>query len=57
MSTRIVILTSIALLSFASSAYAGPCAAEIEMLAKSLAATDAGSGPTMGGAPPRTPTS
>jgi hypothetical protein len=47
MNPRILMLTSFALLSWISnSASAGPCATEIEAVTKSLAATDAGSGPT-----------
>ena len=47
MTTRILMLTSVALLSWVpNSASAGPCATEIEAVTKSLAATDAGSGPT-----------
>ena len=46
---RILMLTSFALvLWIPSSANAGPCATEIENVTKSLAATDAGSGPTLG---------
>jgi hypothetical protein len=48
MKARILMLTSIALLSWIpSSANAGPCTTEIETVAKSLAAIDAGSGPTL----------
>ena len=46
--TRILMLTSVALLSWVpNSASAGPCATEIETVTKSLAAADAGSGPTL----------
>jgi len=48
MTTRILMLTSVALLSWVpNSASAGPCATEIETVTKSLAAADAGSGPTL----------
>jgi len=48
MNPPILMLTSFALLSWiASSANAGPCATEIETVTKNLAATDAGSGPTL----------
>ena len=48
MTTRILMLTSLALLSWIpSAAHAGPCATEIETVTKSLAAADAGSGPTL----------
>jgi hypothetical protein len=47
MNPRILMLTSFALFSWIpNSASAGPCATEIEAVTKSLAATDAGSGPT-----------
>jgi hypothetical protein len=43
-----LMLTSLALLSWIpSSANAGPCGTEIETVTKSLAAADAGSGPTL----------
>jgi hypothetical protein len=48
MNPPILMLTSFALLSWIpSSANAGPCASEIEIVTKNLAATDAGSGPTL----------
>jgi hypothetical protein len=48
MNPRILMLTSFALLSWIpSSANAGPCATEIDNITKSLAAADAGSGPTL----------
>ena len=48
MTPRILMLTSVALLSWIpNSASAGPCGTEIETITKSLAATDAGSGPTL----------
>jgi hypothetical protein len=57
MRNRIVMLASIVLLSSAASAaQAGPCTAEIDAVAKMLATTDAGSGPTMGRAAPRAQT-
>ena len=46
MKTQTLILTSMALFAFAASANAGPCTTEIDNVAKTLAATDAGSGPT-----------
>ena len=46
MKTRTLILTSMALFTFAASANAGPCTTEIDNVAKTLAAKDAGSGPT-----------
>jgi hypothetical protein len=50
MRTRTAILVSTVLLVFgASSATAGPCTTEIDAFAKTLAAQDAGSGPTAGG--------
>ena len=55
MTTRILMLTSLALLSWIpSAAHAGPCATEIETVTKSLAAADAGSGPTLGQGTTRT---
>jgi hypothetical protein len=50
-------LSTIALLSSTvGAAQAGPCTAEIDVLAKTLATTDAGSGPTVGAAAPRAQT-
>ena len=46
MKTRTLILASMALFAFAASANAGPCTTEIDTVAKTLAAKDAGSGPT-----------
>ena len=46
MKTQIVFLASMALFAFAASANAGPCTTEIDNVAKTLAAKDAGSGPT-----------
>ena len=46
MKTQTLILASMALLAFAASANAGPCTTEIDNVAKTLAAKDAGSGPT-----------
>jgi hypothetical protein len=49
MKTRTVILAGTAVLALGvGSAIAGPCTAEIDRLAKTLAAKDAGSGPTSG---------
>ena len=49
MKTKAFILTNITLLALGvSSATAGPCSNEIDGLTKTLAATDAGSGPTAG---------
>jgi hypothetical protein len=54
MRNRLVMLSTIALLSSSADAVqAGPCTAEIDALAKTLATTDAGSGPTVGAAVPR----
>lgn len=46
MKTQKFILASMALFAFAASANAGPCTTEIDNVAKTLAAKDAGSGPT-----------
>ena len=46
MKTQTLILASMALFAFAASANAGPCTTEIDTVAKTLAAKDAGSGPT-----------
>ena len=46
MKTQTLILASMALFAFAASANAGPCTTEIDNVAKTLAAKDAGSGPT-----------
>ena len=46
MKTQKLILASMALFAFAASANAGPCTTEIDNVAKTLAAKDAGSGPT-----------
>ena len=46
MKTRTFILASMALFAFAVPASAGPCTTEIDSVAKTLAAKDAGSGPT-----------
>ena len=46
MKTQTLILASMALFAFAASANAGPCTTEIDKVAKTLAAKDAGSGPT-----------
>jgi len=46
MKTQKLILASMALFAFAGSANAGPCTTEIDNVAKTLAAKDAGSGPT-----------
>jgi hypothetical protein len=52
---RILMVTSFALLSWIpSSANAGPCTTEIDNITKSLAAADAGSGPTLGQGTTRT---
>jgi hypothetical protein len=49
MNSKILILSSIACFGAGvSSAYSGPCAAEIDGLKKALASKDAGSGPTIG---------
>lgn len=49
MKNKIVVLASITLFALgAGSASAGPCTGEIDTLAKTLAAKDAGSGPTAG---------
>jgi hypothetical protein len=56
MKTKAFILASIALFGLSvSSATAGPCGSEIENLTKTLAAKDAGSGPTAGAAGGGTP--
>jgi hypothetical protein len=46
MKTRTFILASMALFALAAPANAGPCTTEIDSVAKTLAAKDAGSGPT-----------
>ena len=46
MKTQTLFLASMALFAFAASANAGPCTTEIDTVAKTLAAKDAGSGPT-----------
>jgi hypothetical protein len=46
MKTQTLILASMALFAFAAPANAGPCTTEIDNVAKTLAAKDAGSGPT-----------
>ena len=51
MKTQTLILASVALFAFAASANAGPCTTEIDTVAKTLAAKDAGSGPTGSVAP------
>jgi len=52
MQTKTLILAHIALFTLCSGpAISGPCTAEIDAIAKTLAAKDAGSGPTAGGAP------
>jgi hypothetical protein len=51
MKTKAFILANIALLALGvSSATSGPCSSEIDSLTKTLAAKDAGSGPTAGAA-------
>jgi hypothetical protein len=46
MKTQTLILASVALFALTASANAGPCTTEIDNVAKTLAAKDAGSGPT-----------
>ena len=46
MKTQTLFLASMALFAFAAPANAGPCTTEIDTVAKTLAAKDAGSGPT-----------
>ena len=46
MKTQTLFLASMALFAFAAPANAGPCTTEIDNVAKTLAAKDAGSGPT-----------
>ena len=46
MKTQTLILASLAFFAFAASANAGACTTEIDTVAKTLAAKDAGSGPT-----------
>ena len=46
MKTQTLILASMALFAFAVPVNAGPCTTEIDNVAKTLAAKDAGSGPT-----------
>ena len=48
MKTQTWLLAGVALFAFAASANAGPCTTEIDNVAKTLAAKDAGSGPTGG---------
>jgi len=49
MTTKTFVLASVALFAFgAGSAAAGPCTMEIDNLAKTIAAKDAGAGPTSG---------
>jgi hypothetical protein len=56
MKTKAFILASVALFGLTvSSATAGPCGSEIDNLTKTLAAKDAGSGPTTSGAGGGTP--
>ena len=50
MKTQTLILASMVLFALAAPANAGPCTTEIDTVAKTLAAKDAGSGPTGGAA-------